>query len=346
MSYNVKLIPSGKTFEVEPGEKILRAALGKGLSLPYGCLMGTCSTCMGVIKEGDFDFGNANPHYLTDAHRAGRMAMLCQATACSDLEIEIEELPPLPQPGSSVAIVKKLDRVADDVIVMNLRLPLHQTLIFLPGQYVDIVLPGGERRSYSIANASALPMGVLDLQLHVRHLAGGLFTDRLFAGDVKQRDKISLEGPLGTFFLRDSDKPIIMVASGTGYAPIRSMLLDMFARKNPRQCTLYWGGRSRKDIYAMDEVAGWAEEYSCFRFVPVLSEPLPDDAWSGRTGFVHAAVMQDHPDLSGHQVYACGAPVMVSSARTDFASNCGLQEAEFFADSFVSSADGGISKDL
>lgn len=345
MSHNVKLLPSGTTFTVEPGEKILRAALNAGLSLPYGCLMGTCNTCRGHIQKGDFDFGAAHPNYLPQEDRDRRLALLCQAMACGDLEIEIEELPKLPVPTRSVAIVKRIDRVSDDVIVMRVRMPLHQNLLFAAGQYVDLLLPDGERRSYSLANASALPMGVLDLELHIRHLPGGLLTDRLFSGKIAVRDKFQIEGPLGTFFLRDSDKPIVMIATGTGYAPIRSILLGMFARNDPRPCTFYWGGRTRKDLYAFDEVQAWAEQHPGFNFVPVLSRASEADGWSGRTGHVQQAVLADHPDLSAHQVYACGSPTMVSSARSVLTERGGLPDDQYFADAFVTSADSVISRE-
>jgi CDP-4-dehydro-6-deoxyglucose reductase len=344
MSYTVKLIPSGNTYTVEAGEKILHAGLDAGISLPYSCRMGTCNTCKAHIKEGEFEFGDALPHYLPQEERDRGMALLCQARACSDLVIEVEELPKLVPPTEFTAMVKKIVSLADDVRSIELRLPLHQSLIFASGQYIDLLLPEGERRSYSLANASASPMGVIDLVLHVRHMPGGLFTDKLFDGSVKVRDKFQVEGPLGTFFLREDDKPLVLLASGTGYAPIRSILLEMFRLNDGRKATLYWGGRSKKDIYAMEEVQAWVNEHPNLRFVPVLSDAQEGDEWTGRTGFVHLAVMKDIADLSGHQVYACGAPAMVAAARKDFIEQGALPAGEFFADAFVSKADANVAE--
>lgn len=338
MTYTITLQPSGHRFTVEPGGRILNAGLASGISLPYGCRMGTCNTCRGKVVKGSVEFGAAHPSYLTAEHRARGYALLCQATACSDLEVEIEELPRLVAPRAFPAIVRRISRPAEDVAVLELRLPLNLNLSFAAGQYVDFMLPDGERRSYSIANPPLLE-GLIDLQFHIRHMAGGRFTDRLFTA-LKEREKLNCIGPLGTFFLRgDSDKPAIFIASGTGYAPIRSILMDAFQKDAPRPMTLYWGARNLRELYMLDEPLKWAAEHSNFKFVPVLSQALPEDAWVGRTGFVHQAVMADFSDLSGHQVYACGAPVMVDAARRDLPLHRALKPEQFFADSFVSQAD-------
>jgi CDP-4-dehydro-6-deoxyglucose reductase len=220
--------------------------------------------------------------------------------------------------------------------VMGLRLPMNENFRFLAGQYIDVLLKEAKRRSYSIANAPK-PEGVTFLEVHVRHTPGGLFTDHVFS-KAKVRDLLRFEGPLGTFYLReDSDKPIVMVASGTGFAPIKAMCEAAFERDLKRPITLYWGCRARRDLYMLDVPASWQREN--FKFIPVLSDPTPECQWTGRTGFVHRAVMQDFPDMSGVQVYACGAPVMVDAARADFGSQCGLPAEEFFADSFLTEAD-------
>jgi CDP-4-dehydro-6-deoxyglucose reductase len=209
-------------------------------------------------------------------------------------------------------------------------------MLFLAGQYIDFLLKDGKRRSYSIATRPA-PEGVTELELHIRHTPGGAFTDQVF-GKLKERDILRFEGPLGTFYLReDSDKPIVMVASGTGFAPIKAMCESMLAKGIKRPVTLYWGCRAKRDLYMLDVPSAWQDPN--LRFVPVLSDPTPECAWTGRSGFVHRAVMQDFPDLSGHQVYACGAPVMVDAARADFSAKCRLPEEEFFADSFLTEAD-------
>jgi CDP-4-dehydro-6-deoxyglucose reductase len=299
--------------------------------------MGTCRSCRGKILSGKVNLGDAHPTYLPQEQRDQGYALLCQATAESDVTIEVEELPALVAPETFPAIVRSVETVAPDVMLLRLRLPLHLNLRFAAGQYVDFLLADGLRRSYSIANPPRAE-GVIDLEFHIRHMPGGLFTDRLFSG-VQPRQKFDLEAPLGSFFLRESDKPALMLASGTGYAPLRAILLETLPRRPGRKFTLYWGGRTLKDIYMMDEARALALQYEDFTFVPVLSEPLADDQWTGRTGFVHRAVMEDFPDLSGWQVYACGTPAMVEAARADFSAQCRLPERDFFADSFVTRAE-------
>jgi CDP-4-dehydro-6-deoxyglucose reductase len=216
-------------------------------------------------------------------------------------------------------------------MLLQLKLPANERLQFLAGQYIEFLLKDGKRRSFSMATA---PHADELIELHVRHVAGGQFTDHVF-GKMKERDILRFEGPLGTFFLReDSDKPIVFVASGTGFAPIKAIIEHAVHKGIARPMTLYWGGRRPKDLY-MDALAKqWPIKY-----VPVISEAQPEDAWTGRTGFVHRAVMEDFPDLSAHQVYACGVPIMVDSARRDFVQKCGLPETEFYADSFTTEAD-------
>jgi CDP-4-dehydro-6-deoxyglucose reductase len=337
MTYEVQLKPSGRSFNVEAGQPILVAGLAAGIKMPYGCRIGTCRSCKGRILTGTVDFGDAHPAYLTKHQRDEGYALLCRATARADLVIELEELPLLADPQIVPAIVKRIKRAAPDVAIVSLRLPLHLNLRFEAGQYVDLLLANGVRRSYSIANAPNAA-GVIDLEFHVRHLPGGLFTDHVFSS-LRERDKLQLEAPLGTFLLRESEKPALFVASGTGYAPIRSILLNEFAKSSSRRLVLYWGGRTLKDLYMIDEPRAFARNHANFSFVPVLSEALEEDRWEAASGFVHSAVMADFPDLAGWQVYACGAPLMVEAAREDFSARCGLPETEFFADAFLSRAD-------
>jgi len=224
--------------------------------------------------------------------------------------------------------------MADDVMIVQVKLPANERLQFLAGQYIDFLLKGGERRSFSMANP---PHADEFIELHIRHVAGGNFTDHVF-GKMKERDILRFEGPLGTFYLReDSDKPIVMVASGTGFAPIKAICETMLAKGMKRKVALYWGCRAKRDLYMLDVPSSWSDPN--FRFIPVLSDPTPECQWTGRKGFVHRAVMEDFPDLSGHQVYACGAPVMVDAARADFVAKCRLPAEEFLADSFLTEAD-------
>jgi CDP-4-dehydro-6-deoxyglucose reductase len=338
MSHTVTLKPSGHCFEVKEGQNILQAGLDAGFMMPYSCRTGVCRTCRGTLREGRVDYGAVHPTYLPDSDKAKGYALLCQARPLSDLVVEVRELEGMAgiRPRMIPCRVEKLERPAPDVALVGLRLPMNENFRFLAGQYIDLLLKDQKRRSYSIA-VPPRPEGVTYLELHVRHTPGGLFSDHLFS-KAKVRDILRFEGPLGTFYLReDSDKPVVMVASGTGFAPIKAMCEAAFEKNLSRPITLYWGCRARRDLYLLDLAQQWHRPN--FSFVPVLSDPTPECNWTGRTGFVHRAVMQDFPDLSGVQVYACGAPVMVDAARADFSSQCGLPAEEFFADSFLTEAD-------
>jgi CDP-4-dehydro-6-deoxyglucose reductase len=332
----VTVQPSGHAFEVGEGESVLTAALRQDLVLPYGCRNGACGSCKGKILEGEVDYGIYQKKALTDEEKAQGKALFCQAKPLTDLVVEARTI----GAAKDVQIkllpcrVQKLERLADDVMVLYLRLPANERLQFLAGQYIEFLLKDGSRRSFSMGNA---PHDDEFIQLHVRHVAGGQFTDHVF-GKMKERDILRLEGPLGTFFLRDdSAKPIVFVASGTGFAPIKSIIETAHRKGVTRPMTLYWGGRRPKDLYMNSLAESWVGPQ--FRYVPVISDALPEDNWTGRTGFVHRAVMQDFPDLSAHQVYACGVPVMVDAAKRDFTAQCKLPEDEFFADSFTTQAD-------
>jgi CDP-4-dehydro-6-deoxyglucose reductase, E3 len=336
--HKVTVQPSGQSFEAQEGESVLAAALRQGVMLPYGCKNGACGSCKGKIVAGAVDYGHYHARVLTEAERAHGKALFCQAKPLGELVIECRTI----GAAKDVAVrllpcrVQQLEKVADDVMIVRLKLPANERLQFLAGQYIDFLLKGGERRSFSMANA---PHADELLELHIRQVAGGSFTEHVF-GKMKERDILRLEGPLGSFFLReDSAKPIVLVASGTGFAPIKSIIESSVHRKVTRPMVLYWGARRPKDLYLNSLPESWAREHPHFRYIPVISEARPEDQWNGRTGFVHRAVMEDLPDLSAHQVYACGVPIMVDSARKDFIAQCRLPEDEFYADSFTTAAD-------
>ena len=338
MPHQVTIQPSGHHFIVEDDETILEAALRQGFSLPYGCRNGACGSCKGKVLSGELDYGTHSATALKDEEKAQGRALFCRARPLTDLTIEAKEI------GAAKDIVVKtlpcrveqLEKRADDVMVMKSKLPANERLQFLAGQYIDFQLKDGKTRSYSLANP---PHDDALLELHVRHVPGGLFTDALFS-TLKARDILRLKGPLGSFSIReDSDKPMIFIAGGTGFAPIKGMLEHAFAEHTDREMVLYWGVRSLKDLYMAELPRQWQAERPNFSFIPGLSNPQPGDQWQGRTGFVHEAVLADFADLSGYQVYACGAPIMVESAREAFTRTRGLPEEEFFADSFVYAAD-------
>ncbi|MCY0388756.1 CDP-6-deoxy-delta-3,4-glucoseen reductase [Robbsia sp. Bb-Pol-6] len=338
MSFNVTIRPSGRQFQVDAGEPVLSAALRHGVGLPYGCKNGACGSCKGRVIEGAVEQAAHSSSALANDEKTRGFALFCCAQATSDLEIEIREIAGVgDMPAKKLPCrVSALERAADDVMIVRLQLPANERLQYLAGQYLEFILKDGKRRAYSIATA---PHAEGLLELHIRHLPGGQFTDHVFSA-MKARDMLRFEGPLGTFFLReDSDKPIVLLASGTGFAPIKAIVEQAIYKKITRPIALYWGARTRPDLYLEALGAQWTTELPNFRFIPVLSEPTPQDTWDGRTGFVHHAVIADLPDLSAYQVYACGAPVMVESAQRDFTANHGLPAEEFYADAFTSEAD-------
>jgi CDP-4-dehydro-6-deoxyglucose reductase len=342
MSHQVTVLPSGHQFAVEAGQTVLDAALQAGVMLPYSCKNGACSSCKGKITAGKVELGPHQAASLTPDEIARGMSLFCVAKPQTDLTIEIREV----QGIGDIPIkklpcrVQSIEKVAPDVVILKLQLPATEKLRFNAGQYIEVILKDGRRRSYSLASA---PHEEGPLELHVRHLPGGAFTDHVFgagATQMKEREIMRFEGPFGSFFLReDSNKPIVMVASGTGFAPIRAMVEHMKAKGITRPVTLYWGGRRPHDLYSDAMAKGWAQDLPNFTYVPVISNALPEDNWTGRTGFVHRAVLEDFKDLSGHQVYACGAPIVVESAGRDFGAEAGLPFDEFYADSFTSEAD-------
>jgi CDP-4-dehydro-6-deoxyglucose reductase len=344
LSYQVELKTSGKSFSVEADETVLEAALRQSINLPYGCKNGACGSCKGRLLTGKITHGDHSQSALSPADETAGATLLCCAHPQTDLLIEVREV----QGGGDIPVRKVPCRIntikfaSDDVAILQLQLPASERFQFLAGQYLEFLLKDNKRRAYSIASA---PHEEGPLELHIRHLPGGLFTDPLFGQtadgkQIKEKDILRFEGPLGSFFLReDSKKPIIFLASGTGFAPIKAILTSIQNKKIDREIHFYWGGRRPKDLYMDSLCQEFTHTIPGFHYTPVISEALPEDAWQGRTGFVHRAVMHDFSDLSSYQVYACGAPIVIAAARTDFVKECRLPEEEFFADSFTSEAD-------
>lgn len=335
--WRITFAPSGHNFVTNGEDSLLQAALDAGFTLPYGCRNGACGSCKGKVLDGLVEHGEVQPGALSLADRAAGYALFCCARPLSDVMLECREVSSVKDiPVKTLPCrVEKIERAADDVIALSLKLPANERLQFLAGQYIEFLLKDGRTRAFSIANA---PHDDTCLQLHVRHIAGGEFTGHVFSG-MKEKDILRFRGPYGGFFLREeSAKPVIFVAGGTGFAPIKSMVEHAIHAGVQRPMTIYWGARTRAGIYRQDLPARWAAEQANIRYAPVLSEPAAADRWTGRTGLVHRAVLQDYPDLSAFQVYACGAPAMVDAARADFTA-CGLPPEEFFADAFSFAGD-------
>jgi len=337
MTFQVTVSPSGRQFDCGDDETVLAAALRAGITIPYGCKNGACGSCKGRIVTGQVEHGKHQDKALSSTEVEQGLSLFCCAKPTSDLRIEarviaegefqVKKLP---------TRVAKLEKLSDDVMLVVLQLPATEKFAYRAGQYIDFLLRDGKRRSYSMANASHTSDQV---SLHIRHMPGGLFTDQVFS-TLKERDILRIEGPQGTFFLQEeSKKPIIFIASGTGFAPIKAIIEHAIEINIKRPMTLYWGGRRPTDLYLHQLCVDWAATIPGFTYIPVISDATTEDEWTGRSGFVHQAVVDDFADLSSHQVYACGAPIVVDSAKRDLVALAHLPENEFYADSFTSEAD-------
>ena len=339
MSFKVIVEPAGYSFDVQPGQNLLDAAIDAEIILPYSCRGGGCSTCKAKVIEGDYEAGDAPQHILEQHELDEGFTLMCQVQPKSDMRIESAQarLATDIQIRKMPARVIEMERLTSDVMRLVLQLPPSQPFMYYAGQYIDFILRDNRRRSYSMANP---PQENNQIELHIRHMPGGAFTDYVFGVTepaLKERAMLRAEAPFGSFFLReDSDRPLVFLASGTGFAPIKAIIELMQQKNNQREVRLYWGGRRPQDIYMMELAQRWAQTLPNFTFIP---EAQAEDSWTGRTGFVHQAVMQDLPDLSGWEVYACGAPIMVESAQKDFVDQCGLAADMFYADAFTSEAD-------
>jgi CDP-4-dehydro-6-deoxyglucose reductase len=338
MSFTVHIEPSGHQISVEPDETVLEAALRQGVGLPYGCRNGACGTCMGELLQGELDYPSGKTDAL-DGQTPGA-CLLCQAVPRGDLrcrvaEIELaQEIPARLLPCR----VERREQLAHDVVRLYLKLPEGQRLQFLAGQYLDFILRDGRRRAFSIANA---PHDDALIELHIRHVAKGAFSDHVFS-DMAEKEILRIQAPLGSFTLHEqSPRPLLFVAGGTGFAPIKGMIEHAFHIGIQRPMHLYWGVRSRRDLYLPELPERWTRGHPEFRFVPVLSEP--DANWQGARGFVHQAVLADHPDISSFDAYLAGPPVMVEAGSRAFMA-AGLSPEHIFSDAFVYAADSASKK--
>lgn len=332
MTFKVQCRPSGHEFSVESGESVLDAALRQGITLPYGCRDGKCGTCKGKLLAGQVHYNDDQPEALADEDIRNGLAVFCQARPDSDLSIEVNEVDqargiPIMRLPCRIAHIEEL---AHDVLRIDLKLPDNKRMLFLAGQYINFLLKDGRHRAFSIANA---PHDDAYIELHIRNVDGGEFTDYLFS-ELKEKTLMRIEGPLGTFFIReDSDRPIILMAGGTGFAPIKGMVEQALMQKSQRPMHVYWGVRAQRDLYMAELPIQWAQTYEHIQFTPVLSDPRPEDNWTGRTGYVHDAIVADYNDLSGHEIYAGGPPIMVHAGHDAFLAH-GLLSENYYSDAF------------
>lgn len=333
--FRLWLHPGRREVAIRAGETVLEAGLRAGIGLPFECRNGACGKCKCTLLHGSVDYGAYQAGALTESEKDLGRALMCCAVPRSDLEIEYDAAgagaPATVQTYSGR--VHSLERLSDEVMRIMVSLPAGETVRFVAGQYINILLADGQRRAFSFANP---PHRGAHIELHVRLIPGGRFTTHVFT-QMKVGDELRFEGPLGSFCLRESTLPIIFVAGATGFAPIKSIVEDAFHRGLRRPMLLYWGVRRPKDLYMMELAQRWQQEHDNFNFVPVLSEPKAEDRWRGRSGLVHETILADFPDLDGYEVYVCGSAKMVDTAFPAFLRQ-GLAEDYCFSDAFLPSA--------
>ncbi len=331
MGMTVQIEPADKSFTVEASQTILEAALEAGITLKHSCRDGQCGECRATILSGAVSYADPAGIKLEQSDLEGKTGLMCVGHATADLVIEAPEVTELEEISVQKCAGRTMakEAVSDDVAVLKIAPAPGINFAFKPGQYLDLTVKGYDTRSYSMASTDADAL----IELHVRKMPDGAVSP-FIVDELKPKAIVTIEGPYGTFYVRDSDSPIIMVASGTGFAPVKSMMLDLVARGNTRPVALYWGGRCQQDLYMDQLCQQWAEQNRWFSYIPVLSDSV-DEGWNGRTGFVHQAVVDDIADMSAYEVYACGAPIVVSSARRDFVELCGLEPDRFYSDAFV-----------
>ena len=330
MRYRVTLDGTAKQYEAGSDESLLEAALLNDLALPYGCQSGGCGACRARLLSGEIEY-QYEPPALTPEEKAAGYVLLCQAQPRSDITLAVQELPEdhaIPVRNLPVRVEKR-EPLCHDVMGLWLKLPKGEAFEFLAGQYVDILLRDGRRRSFSMASP---PEQKGSIELHLRHVPGGDFTHYVF-NDMPERAILRIEGPLGGFYLReDNARPLLMLAGGTGIAPLWSMLRHMQARGIERPCQLFWGVRAQRDLYLHDAIQKMADELDWLSYLPVLSEAGNQD-WAGASGFVHEEALAQIQTLPKYEVYMSGPPVMIQAASSDFIAR-GLPAEQLHYDSF------------
>jgi CDP-4-dehydro-6-deoxyglucose reductase len=331
--FKVKNIGSGAVFTVNEGESVLNAALRQGVMLPYSCKNGTCGSCKGQLESGEVHYPFHPPMALSREEIGEGSALFCQAEPSEDLVIQVREIEAVRdiQIRKMPARVIEKTLMAPDVMRLKIKLPTAQRLQFLAGQYLEILLSDGKRRAFSIASP---PQCEDEIELHIRHVDGGGFTGWVF-DELKERDILRLEAPLGTFFVRNdqTDRPMIMMGGGTGFAPLKSMIEDLLAHDDKRPLHLFWGVGSQKELYMHEQALQWSDQNKHIQYTSALLEPSGDESGDSFSGFVHEAVLQQYSDLSGFDIYMSGPPAMIDAGRIEFLKN-GAQRRRIFFDSF------------
>jgi CDP-4-dehydro-6-deoxyglucose reductase len=340
--YSVRIEPYGRTVSVGEGRSVLEAALAAGLNLPHSCRLGHCASCKARLVSGEIHYPHGRTAGITAKEAEQGYVLLCQARPRSDLTVEARvvvnaseaEIKTLP------CRIASLSLLAPDVMQVFLRLPAVEPLQFRAGQYLDVLLESGGRRSFSIASP---PHDSEQIELHVRRVPGGQFTDSLFER-LRAGSLLKIEGPIGQFIYRDSDAPALMIAGGTGFAPLKSMLRHALEGGSKRRFKVYWGARQGVDLYDEAWLVAMARQYpSQLEATAVLSDVSLEQAHAGlhgrtgalprRVGWVHEAVLESLPSLADYDVYAAGPPALIEAIRATFPAR-GVSDERLHFDSF------------
>jgi len=335
MSFIINLVNEKLQFPCEAGETVLDAALKQGVALSYGCKSGSCGSCKGQLISGQISYPDGQPDGISNEEVRDGDALFCKAIPVSDLSIRVKVVlqEQVIQVKKLPARVKQVTHLSDDVIGMILQLPAIEPFKFKAGQWINFVLKDGKKRAFSIANA---PNERNELELQIRHALGGVFTDFVF-NNMQVGAVLQIEGPHGSFYYQQDQNPILLVAGGTGFAPIKGILEQILQHKADYPIHLFWGLKARKDLYLQDLVKKWTDQHG-IQYTPVLSEPDEGDHWEGKTGYVHQAVLEQYPDLSGFSVYMAGPPQMIETCKQEFTAS-GLNDNRLYYDSFEFSTD-------
>lgn len=325
----VRVRPSNREFQAQSDEPVLSAALRQHLNLPHSCKGGSCGTCRVRVLRGSFEYPHGRPIGIAEAEEAAGYALICQARATTDLDVEIREIRHVTdvEIRELPARVERMERLAPDVMGLWLRLPAIEPFSWQCGQYVDVMLPGDRRRSFSLANP---PRDATFLELHVRRARGGVFSERVF-GEMKPGSLLRIEGPLGQFIYRPGDRPLLMIGGGTGYAPLKAMIREVLDSEARRDLHLFWGARTAVDLYDDDWLRALGAKHPWFHYTPVLSEQPASD--SHASGLVHEAVLGHFADLAECDIYAAGPPAMIDAVRAGLPRH-GADPGRIYIDSF------------
>ncbi|AFZ82651.1 2Fe-2S iron-sulfur cluster-binding protein [Candidatus Kinetoplastidibacterium crithidiae] len=333
MSFHISIKPGTEYLMVKNNQSILEAAKEKQIALPHSCSNGKCAKCKCKVLSGSFEISNYSNKALTDQEKSNNIILTCKTYPLSDMVIQYDHLIDKSPSFKTIGRVISIERKTVDVIILKIKISFGERFLFKPGQYVDFLLKNGEKRSYSIANSPFIDQY---LEFHIKHFFGGLFTDQLFGLTnihLKEDDILRLEGPFGSFILQEKSKnPIIFLASGTGFAPIKSMM-EYIIRENifSQPIYLYWGARKLSDIYMNDLAKSWESLIVNFKYRPVLINEISESMVN-----IPEYVMKDFKDLSSFQIYACGSNIMIESAKRDFITKCRLPVNKFYSDAFIS----------